>query len=106
MLKQQLGLPTEEEQAALAALTGGGSGAGGAGDQAVAADSAVQAAEPGRMAQAEDQGHAAGADLLEGDGEVREEKAIAAAGASPAGTSHGEGRTPGSTATRRKRGER
>ncbi|KAL4447358.1 hypothetical protein ABPG77_007391 [Micractinium sp. CCAP 211/92] len=109
MLKQQLGLPVEEEQAALAAWTGTPGGtAGGGGDQPEAADSAApegtQGAENESVAQAEDEGHAADAGSVGEDCTVDQGQGAAAAARSPVGALSEQGAAPGSRVTRRKRG--
>ncbi len=109
MLKQQLGLPVEDEQTALAAWTGTPGGtAGGGGDQPAAADSAApegtQGAESESVAQVKDEGHAADAGSAEEDCTVDQGQGAAAAGGGPASALFEQGAAPGSRVTRRKRG--
>lgn len=109
VLKQQVGLPVEEEQAALAAWTGTPGGtAGGGGNQPEAADSAApegtQGAENESVAQAEDEGHAADAGSVGEDCTVDQGQGAAAAARSPVGALSEQGAAPGSRVTRRKRG--
>ncbi|KAL4443516.1 hypothetical protein ABPG75_011253 [Micractinium tetrahymenae] len=104
-LKQQLGLPTEEEQAALAAWTGSGGKAAGAGDLPAAGEGA--AGEGAALAEAEP--HAAETGPSEGEAEADEGQGTATAEGGSADAFPQEGVTPGGRVTgvtRRKRGGR